>query len=516
MATKSNGALEARIAELEAQNEVLRRERDAAEESAAAAAAASTAAGADASKPARRRSPGRWRAVVSFVLVLISVVLAPVALISAWARIELVDTDRFVATFAPLAEDPAVQRFLADEITDAVEAQVDIDQLTSDVFDGIRSLDLPPRAADALALLEQPAAQGIKSLLDETVTRIVQAPAFADTWAAALRFSHRQFVQAMQGDESAAVQISGKGELQLQLGPIIDEVKERLVERGIGFAASIPEVQLTIVLAQSDGLVLVQTLYALAVGVGTWLPWVVVAMLVAGVLIARNRPKALLWTAIAFAFSMLTLVAGFGIGRMYFLATVSPSIMPADAAGVMFDGLTEIMRTASTTLLVLGVLVAVIAWCTGPWSSAVKLRGFARDGFDGIRARAARDGITTGAFGTWLDRWRVGAYVVITVIAALVILFVRPLSVGLVVWTVVLALVALLLVQLLRRPAGSPEPPDDAAGGAAGDGDTGAPHGGADPVDQADAPGDTRPLPDVDPGRADADQVDTEVLEPGR
>ena len=117
------------------------------------------------------------------MLVVVALLLAPVAVITAWARIQLVDTDQFVATFAPLAEEPAVQAYIGDQVTAAIEEQVDIPALTSDLFDGIKQLDLPPRAEHALGLLEAPATQGLQSLVSGIVDRIVESPAFADIWA---------------------------------------------------------------------------------------------------------------------------------------------------------------------------------------------------------------------------------------------------------------------------------------------------------------------------------------------
>ncbi|QAY73230.1 hypothetical protein ET445_07590 [Agromyces protaetiae] len=443
MATSAE-ELEARIAALEAENAELR------------AARGGEAGNGDAG--GTRKGRGRGRAALAIVLITLGALLAPVAVISAWARIELVDTDRFVQTFAPLAEDPAVQDFVAAEVSDAIIEQADLPQLTADLFDGIRGLDLPPRAENALGLLEAPAAQGLEALITQTVTRVVQSDAFADTWATALRFTHRQFVAAVQGRAGSALEISGQGELTVQLGPVLDEVKRVLGEQGVGFASLIPEVQLGIVVAQADSLVLVQTVYALAVGVGIWLPWVVLALFAGGVLVARDRRKALVWAGGAFAASMLLLAAGLGVGRLYFLGAVSPSIIPADAAGVLFDGLSEIMRAVSAALALVGVFVALFAWLSGPWRPAVALRGFAESGFAAVRAAAARHGVTTGAFGDALERWIAGVYAVIAVVAASVLLFVRPLTGSLVGWTVFWVLLALLVVQLLRRPAGTPGP----------------------------------------------------------
>ncbi|GAA2046282.1 hypothetical protein GCM10009819_37680 [Agromyces tropicus] len=459
-ATDTDDDLRARIAELEAENERLRADVAETRDLSADVAAVATA-------PPKRR---RGRTVAAVVLVVLGLLLAPVAVVSAWARAELVDTDRFVSTFGPLADDPEVQAFIADEVTVAIEEQVDIPQLTSDVFDGIRALDLPPRAEDALGLLEAPAAQGLSSLLSSTVDRVIASDAFADVWRASLTATHRQFTAALQGDPDAALAIGGDGTLSIQLGPIIQAVKDRLTEQGVGFAAAIPVIDRSVQIAQSDSLVLVQTIYALAVAAGTWLPWVVLALLAAGVLVAKRRSVALVWTAVGLALTMLLTLAGFGTGRLFFVGTVSPSIMPKGAAESLFAGLTQLMVSSITALTVLAIAVALIAWLSGPSAPARRVRGFADDGFGAVRSSAASHGISTGRFGAGLHRWRVVAYAAIAVIASLVLLASRPLSASTVLWTVVIALLAVLVVELVRRPEEVPAPSEtDAAADAAAD-----------------------------------------------
>jgi hypothetical protein len=105
----------------------------------------------------------------------------------------------------------------------------------------------------------------------------------------------------VQGSPDAALEIGSGGTLSVQLGPIIEAVKQRLEDQGVGFASAIPAVDKSIVVAQNDAFTVVQTVYALAVAAGTWIPWICLGLLVAGVLIARNRPKALVWTAGGFA-----------------------------------------------------------------------------------------------------------------------------------------------------------------------------------------------------------------------
>ncbi|MFD5866265.1 hypothetical protein ACFWGP_15000 [Agromyces sp. NPDC127015] len=501
MPKMTNAELQARIAELEGENARL---RDAAEAAEAAAAAESEGAGA-ALEPAAvpRAKRGRGRTAGAIVLVVIGLLLAPVAVVTGWARAELVDTDQFVATFAPLADDPAVQSFVADEVTAAIEQQVDIPQLTSDVFDGIRSLDLPPKAQQALGLLEGPATQGLQSLVSGVVDRVVTSDAFADIWANALRVSHKQFVAAMQGDPNAALEIGGDGTLSVQLGPIIEAVKDRLVENGVGFAEQIPVIDKSIAIAQADAFVFVRTVYSLAVAVGTWLPWVAFGFIVAGVFVAKRRSAALFWTAGGFALAMGLLAAGFAVGQIVFLGLVSPSLIPAGAATAIYGYVTEAMSSTAAAALVLGILVMIIAWFAGPWRPARAARSLAGSGFSALRRTAAAHGITTGAFGIALDRGRGFAYGAIALIAAAVLMFNRPVTTGSVWGTIVVALIAVLLVELLRRPADEIEA--DALSATAS---TGSSTGGGEPSGDVDGDADTAVL-DVD--RQETEPLDTSL-----
>lgn len=402
---------------------------------------------------AARSRLGPGRAVLAAVLIVVALLLAPVAAIGTWARLELVDTDRFVATFAPLAEDPDVQAFVAAQVSTAITEQIDIPSLVSDLVDGIRSLGLPPRAGAALGLLEAPAAQGIQSLIDRTVAQVVASPVFADVWAQALRLTHSRAIALLQGTPGTALVLEDDGTIALQLGPIVDAVRDRLSDSGVGWADLIPSIDRSIDIVQSDALVLVRTVYTLAMTAGFWLSWLVVALLALGILIARRRLRALALAAAGFALTFVLLAGALGVGRLFFVGTVSPSIMPRATAEALFDQLTSLMLSAIVALALLGVLTAVIAWITGASPSARATRGGLDRGFAAIRTAGERRRITTGRFGRWVDRWRVPLLVLVAVLAALLLLALRPPTVALVIWVVVGVLVAFAVIELVRRPA---------------------------------------------------------------
>lgn len=411
--------------------------------------------------PASRR--GRARTALAVVLIAVGLLLAPVAALGTWARLQLVDTDQFVSTFAPLAESPEVQAFVADEATTAITSQIDVPELIGEVFDGVRELGLPPKADAALGLLEGPAAQGVQTLIGDVVRQVVASPAFAEIWERSLRVTHERAVAVIQGDPAAALQLAEDGTLSLQLDVLAVSVKEELSARGIAIADLIPQVDREIPILQADALVLVRTVYTTAVAAGYWLPWVVLLLLVAGVAIARRPVHALAWTAALFAVVFALLAAGIGVGQTFFIGAVSPAVMPAAAAAALFAQLTILLQSTAVGLAVLGALVAVGSWLAGSTRTARALRSTARQGADATRAAGERRGLSTGRFGAFVERWRSAILIVVAIGAALLIFVNRPPTLGGVIGVIVSAVVLFLIVEIVRRPASSVagEAPDD-------------------------------------------------------
>ena len=370
MAGTGDGELESLVAELRAENARLR----AAAEASAAASAAAGSGGAAAGGAPRRGRTGRGRAGASAALIVVGLLLAPVALVANWGQTQLVDTEAFVQTFAPLARDEAVQAFVVSEVMTVVSDSVDFEQTTAQVFDAVGELGLPPAATGALQALKAPAALGLQSLATSVVTDVVQSPAFADVWEQALRISHRQLVAALSGDPTAALAISSSGELAVQLGPIVDAVKAAMIDQGLTIAAAIPEVDVSVVVAQSDSFGQLVLAYGLAVGLGLWLPWICLVLLVGGVLLARRRPVAVLRTGVALGLVMLVVGAGLRIGSLLTVAAIAPRYLPIDAAGVIYDTVTARVGETVVAFAVLGFTVALIAWVLGPLRPAPALR----------------------------------------------------------------------------------------------------------------------------------------------
>ncbi|GAA1794210.1 hypothetical protein [Leucobacter iarius] len=399
---------------------------------------------------------GRLRAVGAIALIAIGALLAPVAVIGSWARAELVDTDRFVETFAPVVTRPAVQDYISAQAEQAIAQHVDVEGLVGDLLGGVEQLDLPPKAKAALPLLKAPAVAGVESLISTAVDRVVRSPEFARVWSTALRETHSRAIAVIQDDPSSAVRLGDDGTLSLQLDSVVAEVKRSLQQQGFGFASAIPEVHRSIPLAASDSLALVRTVYQLATAAGTWLPWLSLGLLALGVLVARGRLRAIAWAGAALAASLLLLASGLGIGRQFFIGSVSPSIMPAATADALFEQLTLVMRSSLLALVALAICIAVGAWISGGSRIAVAARSAGATGFGALRAARDRAGLDPRGFGRAVERLRPAILSLVAALGVLLVFLSRPASFAGVVWTLVAVLATALVVELLRQPGDRP------------------------------------------------------------
>lgn len=410
------------------------------------------------------RHAGRWRAWVSALCIVIATILVPVSIVSAWARVQLVNEEAFVSTLAPLAEDPAVQQLVIDETMDAVNAQVDFQEITSNVFDGIAQLGLPPRAEQALQLLEAPAASGLESLVTQTVTRVVESEAFVEVWATTTRAAHRALTAAATSDGGGVVVMTDEG-VGIQLGAIVDRVKQNLIDRGIGAAQIIPEIDRVVIIGSGTALVTIRTAYAIADAAGWWLPLISLGLFGLGILIARRRSTAVLGTGIGFVVGGSVLALGFAIGYPVVGQTaVSLDLSPA-ALDVIYGAMIESMRQTALIVALLGVLIAVIGWFMGRSEPAVRSREFVRGMNASTRRWLAGRGLDTGAFGAGLARYRVLIRAVIAVTAVLWLYALRPLSLGDVFVVVLVSFAGAWVLELLQnRPEEHAAPtPEEAA-----------------------------------------------------
>ena len=298
-------------------------------------------------------------------MIVVGVVLAPVALVSAWAVNELSNTEAFVETFAPLGSNDEVQAFLAERVTSAIEEQVDFAGLSTSVVGAVVPTEGAVGSA-ATNVLSGVVEQSLRQLVAGGVTRVIESDSFSEVWTQTLRLSHGVIISALDGGQDSAVTLED-GQLGIQIGPIVESVKASLVEGGLSFAADIPAVDRTVVVMESDALATAQVAYRIATVVGFWLPWLALALVVGGLFVAGASIRSLLVSAGGVVVTMVVLLVGLAIGRAIVLREFDVAGVPDTVGAILFDQVVGGIFVASVTVLVVVLIIAASAWLFGPF-----------------------------------------------------------------------------------------------------------------------------------------------------
>ncbi|MFJ6756286.1 hypothetical protein ACIQNK_14875 [Streptomyces sp. NPDC091273] len=393
---------------------------------------------------AAREPHHRWKSFFAALLIIIGCVLAPLAAVAAWASSEVGDTDRYVATVAPLASDPDIQAAAANRVTNAVMEHIDLPTL----LEGVAPADRP-LLEKALGKLGNSLESAVRSFVHDKAEDIIASDTFERIWTEANRRIHTAVDKALTGSGGGAVKINNDS-VTVDLGPVVDQVKQRLVDEGMTVASKIPEVHTDFTVLQADNIGKVKTYFRLLQIAGTWLPVLSVLLVAAGVLLSRHRRHVLVIAALAFAFATLMLGVGLTVFRVVYLNAL-PDSVSQPAAGSIYDAMTHYLRTTVRMAVVLGVVIALAAWLTGPGRWATVVRQGWHSGIGAVRATADRAGLRTGPVGPFVHRHR-GWITWILVAAAVLTVILWSYPTGWVIFGIALALLfAMALAEFLAE-----------------------------------------------------------------
>ena len=131
--------------------------------------------------------------------------------------------------------------------------------------------------------------------------------------------------------------------------------------------------------------------------------------------------------------------------------------LPAVAAAAAVAAMVHFMKGGLRVVLVVGLVVALGAFFTGPSRAAVQTRSGLKSGTDWIRNYGERRGVSTGPVGQWTYEHRRGLRIGAVALAALILVFWGAPTVLVVIILVILLLIVLGLIELIGRPPARPE-----------------------------------------------------------
>ncbi|MFB7417748.1 hypothetical protein ACFC18_20365 [Streptomyces sp. NPDC056121] len=268
------------------------------------------------------------RRALSVVLLALACLLVPLGTLSVWAKYEVGDSDRYVATMAPLAGEPAVRGAVADAVTNGIVRQLDAGPLQS--------------AVDAF--------------VHDAVESFTGTPAFQNAWNTANRAAHDAVQQAIDDGTD--------GPVTIELASVTGQVRQQLGHDGVPFADRIPVTHTTITVMSSRDLDRLRQSLHLLQQAGLWLPFAALVLAAAGLALARCRRRALTATALGVALAAAALLVALAMCRSLTLDNL-PSDVDRSAAGAAYDALSSSVRTASWWTAGTALAVAVCARLSG-------------------------------------------------------------------------------------------------------------------------------------------------------
>ncbi|GHJ50088.1 hypothetical protein Cs7R123_74300 [Catellatospora sp. TT07R-123] len=321
----------------------------------------------------------RW--ALAFVLALLSASLVTGSVLARFARAQLLDTDAYVQTVAPLAEDPQVQAAVTERVTHEVMSRLPIEKLAGDLANAVGL----PRAQSIIDLVTPAITNWLTGQVHRIVDEVVHSPQFATVWIQMNRAGHQGLANILTGQDGRFVHTQD-ATVVIDLGPVLALARQNLVDRGFTLAAHIPDMSIPYPVAQVEQLPTIQKYVRLLQLGGTWLPILALVLLGFAVWAAPNHRRGLLMSLLLTALLLGVALAANQVAR-------DRAAQQAVARGfnrtVTLDVYDTVIRSLlyalGTVLLVvlLGVVWTVLA---GPSSGARRLRALVNRGLDHIAA----------------------------------------------------------------------------------------------------------------------------------
>jgi len=267
--------------------------------------------------------------LLSAVLVGLACLLAPLGVLTVWAKYGIEDGAHYAATTDPLASDAEVRDAVAAAVTDGIMREVHV---------------------------KQPLQGSVHTFVHDAVRSFTDTKAFRSAWDTANLTAHDAVIRALHGD--------GDRPVTIDLAPATERLKRQLSHEHVPFASRIPVPHTEVTLLQAEDLTKLRKGFHVLEVTGFWLPGAAVGFALSGILVAVCRRRAVLATGLGTALGAGLLVIAIAVGRRMTLRDL-PAGVSQPAAGAVYDALTDALRMVSWVLLALGLTVALAAWLTG-------------------------------------------------------------------------------------------------------------------------------------------------------
>lgn len=162
----------------------------------------------------RASALGALRRVTAAFLIALTAFALVASVVGVWAANTVLSTDRWVATVAPLPQNPQIAAAVAEYTTTQVFQAIDVEQRLRAV--------LPEQAA----FIAGPVAGQLRGAVRSTVSNVLQSERFARIWQELNRRAHQRALAIING--SSTVVVGREDRVDIDLLPLINQVLRAL------------------------------------------------------------------------------------------------------------------------------------------------------------------------------------------------------------------------------------------------------------------------------------------------
>ena len=343
-----------------------------------------------ASRTVRRRSraPVGQRGIIAWVLIVLASLLIPVSVISVWAIRTVTNTDKYVATLAPLARDPVIVDHLATKATDELfSTHIVQDKVTAAL----------PKAAKPIVA---PIVSEVHSYVYGLALKVFQSPKFGQLWDTLNRHSHDAVIDVLTGKQTPLTEKLEKGGgIVVNVTPALNNLINEANARGVTLFNPLKPIlskgeSLGVTVVSKSQVSQFTALFNLIVKLKWAIPVIALVLGILAIVIAVDHRKTLVRVAVGVSLVTLLLLAGLSLGRITFINKAGHSFN-RDVAAAVWDTMLRFLKTDLRWELLVAVLVALGAWLAGPARFAVWIRSTCAKGGRWVAAQAHE--LTAGA-----------------------------------------------------------------------------------------------------------------------
>ena len=271
---------------------------------------------------------------------LLAAVLLPLSLLSVWVHNVVADTDRYVETVTPLADD------------DVVRAAA-IAELQREAMELISTTGVTPPGVDRLVRL--------------AVQRVVESPAFRTAWIQANRIAHQQVIAVLE--DRSKVTLDEQGRVTIELDTVFSTIAQNLAAVGLVSADHLADLHASIPIMEADQLARVRRAYVVLDSLGTWLPVAWAVLVILTLVLARRRLAA----AAKLAVGSLLALGLLALALVFARDTFTEDLPQRDVAQAVWDvivaSLWHQVEAAGVVLVIAAVVTAALAAVAGRGST---------------------------------------------------------------------------------------------------------------------------------------------------